>query len=200
MLAVLAGVVLAGCTIVIPGGGGGGGKSGGGSSDDGASDDFNQTDVMFAQMMIPHHEQAIAMSEILIDTEGVSDDSIELAEQIAETQQPEIDQLEGLLESWGIDPMSDDGMQGMGGTDGDRMSGMAGMLSAEEIAALDAATGAEAERLFLDGMIEHHEGAIGMAEPVLIEGQNPELIELAGEIVSTQLAEIETMQNLVARL
>jgi len=162
--------------------------------------DFNRTDVMYAEMMIPHHEQAIEMSDIIIDTEGVSTETVALAEQIKAAQGPEIEQLDGLLESWGFDSMAGRDVDGMGNMDGMGGMGMNGMMSEEDMEALEDASGADAERLFLESMIEHHEGAVDMSEPVLTDGQSPELIELAGEIIDAQLVEIETMKDLLARL
>lgn len=156
-----------------------------------ATADFNDADVMFAQMMIPHHEQAVEMSDMILDKEGIDPAVLALASEIKAAQQPEIDQLKEWLDEWGAD--SDTGtMEGMdhGG----------GMMSNDDMAALDAATGAEASRLFLEQMTMHHEGAIEMAQDEVDNGKNPDAIAMAQTIIDTQTAEIATMQELLGSL
>ena len=153
--------------------------------------DFNDADVMFAQMMIPHHEQAVEMSDMILAKDGVDEGVITLAEDIKSAQQPEIDQLQEWLDGWGAD--SDTGS--MGGMDHG-----GGVMSEDDMAALDSATGAEASRLFLEQMTMHHEGAIDMAQDEVDNGQNPDAIAMAQTIIDTQTAEIATMQELLAQL
>jgi uncharacterized protein (DUF305 family) len=74
-----------------------------------------------------------------------------------------------------------------------------GMMTAEQMAALDGATGDEFDRMFLELMIEHHEGAIAMSQTELSEGTNEEAEELAQEIIDAQQAEIDHMQELLAQ-
>lgn len=159
---------------------------------DGSSEavDFSPADVMLAQMMIPHHEQAIEMSDLILAEDGASPEVVELAEQIKAAQGPEIEQMESWLEEWGVPAMRGDGHGAMGG--------MGGMLSEAEMEALEAADGAEAERLYLEGMIEHHEGAIAMAEQHQQNGENAEALELTASIIESQTAEIELMEELLA--
>ncbi|MGH3705369.1 MAG: DUF305 domain-containing protein, partial [Agromyces sp.] len=143
-------------------------------------------DVMFAQMMIPHHEQALEMSGIVLAKDGLAPEVAALAEEIQAAQGPEIAQLEAWLEEWDA-PRE---MPGGG-------HGMSGMLSADELAALEAADAATASRLFLEQMIEHHEGAVEMAEEQIASGSHEGAIEMAEAIVATQNAEIERMQALL---
>jgi len=146
-------------------------------------------DVMFAQMMIPHHEQAVVMSDLALDpARGASPAVVALAEQIRAAQAPEIEQMQAWLD--GQDA-------GMGG-DHSGHGGMEGMLSDEQIAALGAAEGAEFDRLFLEGMIAHHEGAVAMAEDVRADGDDPELAALADAIIAAQEQEIAEMRALLA--
>ncbi|MEI3866396.1 DUF305 domain-containing protein [Microbacterium sp. CCNWLW134] len=154
--------------------------------------DFNDADVMFAQMMIPHHQQAVEMSDMVLAKDGIDDGVRELAEDIKAAQQPEIDQLEAWLGEWEADMPDMDSMEGMdhGG----------GMMSEDDMAALEATTGTEASRLFLEQMIVHHEGAIDMAQDQVDNGQDPEAVEMAQTIIDTQTAEITTMQELLAQL
>src|SRR5699024_912269 len=146
-LALSAALVLAGCSTgaeddSMPG-------MDHGSSEQAA--DVNDADVMFASMMIVHHEQAIEMSDIVLAKEDVNPQVVELAEAIKTAQGPEIEQLQAWLEDWGVDP----DQQQMDGMDhGD------GMMSEDDLAALEAADGPEASRLFLEQMIAHHEGAV----------------------------------------
>ncbi|MBD8000551.1 DUF305 domain-containing protein [Oerskovia gallyi] len=149
----------------------------------------NDADVMFAQMMIPHHEQALVMSRIVLDTEGVDPAVVDLATRIESAQEPEIATMEGFLAEWGAS------------TTGDHSGHeMDGMLSDEEIQALEAADAATVSRLFLEGMIAHHEGAVDMAEAELADGKNPEALALAQEIIDAQEAEIQEMRELLATL
>jgi len=141
-------------------------------------------DVMFAQMMIPHHEQALEMSGIVLAKAGLAPEVAALAEEIQAAQGPEIAQLEDWLGEW-------DAPREGGGHE------MSGMLSADELAALEAADAATASQLFLEQMIEHHEGAVEMAEEEIASGSHAGAIEMAEAIVATQTAEIERMQALL---
>ncbi|MCO7275506.1 DUF305 domain-containing protein [Cellulosimicrobium cellulans] len=146
-------------------------------------------DVMFAQMMIPHHEQAVEMSAIVLAKDGVDERVVALAEQIEAAQAPEIEQMTAMLDRWGADPSG-----------GDHAGHMGGMLDDDALAALEAAPAEEAQRLFLEGMVEHHEGAVAMAQDVLAEGEDPEVLALAEEIVAAQQEEIDAMRSLLAEL
>ena len=151
--------------------------------------EFNSADEVFAMEMIGHHEQAIEMADTLLAKPDVDAEVLELAANIKAAQQPEIDLMSDWLESWGVD------MSGMSGMDHG-----GGMMPQEDMDALAAATGAEASVLFLDQMVEHHEGAIKMAELELDTGQNADALELAQKIIEDQTAEIEVMQTLRASL
>ena len=147
-------------------------------------------DAMFAQMMIPHHEQAVVMSE-LAETRASNPEILALAAEIKAAQQPEIEQMKGWLAEWGVPVMS--GMDAMGEHGG---HGMSGMLTDEQLDDLAAASGAEFDILFAEGMIEHHEGAIDMAEDV-VDSKDPRVSALAKAIIQTQQAEILQMQAIV---
>ena len=158
--------------------------------------EFNAADEMFVTMMIPHHEQAIQMADQILAKDGIDGRAVTLAEQIKAAQDPEIQTMKGWLEEWGIP--YDESMSGtsdMAGMDHDD-----GMMSEDDMAALDAATGPEATRLFLEGMIAHHQGAVAMAQVVLNNGQNPDVAALAQQIIDGQTAEITTMQDILATL
>ena len=180
------------------------------------SAEFDQQDVMFSRMMIPHHAQAIEMSDIVLAKDGIPEPVRTLAEQIKAEQQPEIEQFEAWLEEWGMPVHGDSasgtnghmpatpsasGMPHMDGMPGmDDMSHMDGMMSAQDMQDLSDAQGVEAARLFLEQMIIHHEGAIEMAQEEIEDGQYPETVELARTIAATQQKEIETMRQLSADL
>jgi len=162
--------------------------------------DHNDADIAFATGMIPHHRQAVAMADIVLDR---SEDPlvIDLAQRIKAAQDPEIATMTGWLETWGA-PVPDDSSGGMdhGGDEStsDTPMGDDGMLSAEELAALEAASPPDLERLFMEGMIRHHEGAIAMAETELGEGMSPDAKALAQDIIDAQQAEIDEMRTLLA--
>ncbi|MBJ7466296.1 MAG: DUF305 domain-containing protein, partial [Mycolicibacterium sp.] len=168
----------------------------------------------FAQGMIPHHEQAIEMSDMLLGKQGVDPAVVSLADKIKGAQAPEIETMQGWLQQWGVPAApatSGAGMPGHnmpghdmsgGGGMGD-MPGMGGgghgMMSDADMAALQNAQGADAGRLFLEQMIEHHEGAIVMAQQEIDNGQFPAALDMARSIVSSQQAEIDEMQTLLAQ-
>ncbi|MET3770021.1 uncharacterized protein (DUF305 family) [Marisediminicola sp. UYEF4] len=161
-----------------------------GSSSD-ASATFNDQDVVFAQSMVVHHSQAIDMAQVILDKDGIDPRVTELAQDIKDAQGPEIDQLNGFLEQWDA-PADMDGMDGM--------DGMAGVMSEQDMADLEAATGTEASRLFLEQMTVHHEGAVEMAQVQVDEGQDPDATALAEKIIKDQNAELELMDELLATL
>jgi uncharacterized protein (DUF305 family) len=148
---------------------------------------FTDADVMFAQMMIPHHEQAIEMSDIALDpSTGASKAITALATQIKGAQDPEISQMKNLLSSWKKPLMADGGM--------DHSSMMGGMMSMDEMDALGKLRGTQFDAAWAKAMIAHHEGAIKMANDVLADGTNSEIQALAEAIVSGQTAEIAILK------
>jgi len=159
-------------------------------SGDSPAVDFNDDDVMFAQMMIPHHEQAIELSDIALDPAvGASDTVRALAEQIKSAQDPEIDQMKSLLSAWGESMMMDSSI--------DHSTMMNGMLSLEELDNLSQLRGAEFDAAWLEAMIAHHEGAIQMAQDALDSGSNADVRALCEAIIAGQQAEIDEMRNLL---
>ena len=158
--------------------------------------EHNDADVSFAQNMIVHHQQAIEMSDMVIE-KGENPDVKALAERIKGAQTPEIEILRTWLEEWGEEetPSDDAGHGGMdmGGDD-------ATMMTDDEMVELEAAEGAELDKMFLEMMIRHHEGAISMAEAEVEDGEYPDAIELAEKIVDDQSAEIDEMKALLTKL
>jgi uncharacterized protein (DUF305 family) len=176
----------------------------------------NDADVTFAQHMIPHHRQAVEMSDMMLAKEGIDPRVVSMVEVIKAAQAPEIETMRGWLNDWGVaamPPMSggmpghempgDGGMPPMSGMPGDGgmppMSG-SGMMSPADMSALQKAQGAEASRLFLTQMIEHHKGAISMAQTEIDSGEYAPAIEMARKIASSQQEEIASMEQLLQSL
>ena len=166
------------------------------------TEEHNDADTMFAQMMIPHHEQAVQMSEVMLAKDDLDPDIEALANKIVAAQGPEIDRLEQMLQTWG-EPTSaaagDMGHESMG-HDSDSGSGMEGMMTEEDMDQLQAAEGDEAAELFLTQMTEHHRGAIDMAKEEVTNGQNSQAIAMAQKVIDDQEAEIQEMDGLLQQL
>lgn len=157
----------------------------------------NAADIAFAQSMIPHHEQAVQMADLaLADGSGASKQVRALAEQIKAAQDPEIQQMTGWLGEWGA-PTSMPSDSAMGGMDMGGMD-MTGMMSNEDMAALAHAHGAEFDRMWLQMMIVHHQGAVSMAQQVLTTTANPQVQAMAQAVIDGQTAEIDQMKGMLA--
>ena len=177
------------------------GCGGSGASESGAA--YNDADVTFVTGMLPHHEQAVEMADMVADRD-VSPALERLAQGIEDAQQPEIEQMQGLLSDWGVESSTDGmdhsdmdhGDMDMGGMD---MGGMSdGMMSSADMTRLDDAADARFETLWLEGMIEHHVGAVAQARAEISDGESAEAIELARDILRTQTQEIAAMERLLA--
>jgi uncharacterized protein (DUF305 family) len=182
----------------------GGGRSGAGSMDSmsstaaagsssaatagAAAGASREADVTFAQSMIPHHEQAVEMADLALKS-ATSDRVKQLAAQIKAAQDPEIETMRGWLRAWG----ADEAMAGM-----DHSSGMPGMMSDADMTALEAAKGADFDRMWLQMMISHHQGALTMANELLGTTSDPQVKTLAEAVVAGQTTEIATMKGLLA--
>lgn len=152
----------------------------------------NDADVRFAQMMIVHHRDAIEMAE-MAPARTTDRDVQVLAADIAAAQGPEIDLLVGWLEDWGAEiPDEHAGMAPM--EHGDVMPGA---MSDAQMAQLEAAKGAQFDTAFLTMMIDHHQGAIEMAQEELAAGADPAALELADAIVTDQSAQIAEMERML---
>jgi uncharacterized protein (DUF305 family) len=190
--AVAATIALAGCanhpdTAKVPMGHGS--PSAAGATQTGPTTAFNDADVMFVQMMIPHHQQAVDMSDMIVAKSGVDPDVTALAKQIKAAQQPEVHTMETWLNAWGPKPMPE-------GAPHHLLS--EGMLDEEQMQVLDEATGREGQRRFVESMIQHHQGAIHLAQKEIAAGKHPEATALARHIAASQQREIDTMNRLVA--
>ncbi|WP_433659099.1 DUF305 domain-containing protein [Nocardia sp. CA-128927] len=155
-----------------------------------ARTDFNDADVTFLQMMYPHHAQAVDMAK-LVPSHSQNQQLLTLAANVEKAQAPEMQQITTLLQSFGKPAP----------TAGSRHSGhtMPGMMSADQMTALQAASGPDFDRQWLTMMIEHHTGAVAMAETELADGTNAESKTLARTIIDNQRAEIDTMRGMLGQ-
>lgn len=143
-------------------------------------------DVVFAQMMIPHHEQAVEMASMAIANDTASEEVKALARRIEAAQDPEIQTMRGWLRTWGAVESA-----------GPMHHGSGGMMTDEDMASLEGATGAEFDRMWLTMMIEHHRGAVDMAQDVLATTADADVEELATAVVESQEKEIATMRGML---
>ncbi|CAN5791672.1 hypothetical protein BH24ACT8_BH24ACT8_15020 [soil metagenome] len=162
------------------------------SAEDGGNEDGdnNGADVEFASGMVPHHQQAVMMSDMALEQGGP--EVMALAEEIKAAQDPEIETMTQWLDAWGAEaPMDMEDMEDMEDMD------MEGMMSAEDMENLMSAEGAEFDTMWLEMMIEHHNGAVMMGQTEVEEGSNADAIALAETIIETQEAEITEMEALL---
>ena len=152
----------------------------------------NDTDTEFVQMMILHHLGAVEMAQLAVENAS-SEEVRELAGRIVAAQDPEITLMAGWLDAWGEDRPASAEHGGMdhGGMD------MGGLDQGEAMTELEALTGDEFDRRFLQLMTDHHRGAIEMAEHLLDDGENMPARELARTIIRDQEAEIATMAQML---
>ena len=166
-----------------------------GNTNQNSSNEYMGSDFMFAQMMIPHHEQAVEMADLALKV-STDADILALAREIRDAQAPEILQMEKWLEAPGMGmgmghSMGMDKSMGM-----DNSMGMGGMLSDSDMRELKNSTGKSFDQSFLKGMIAHHEGAIYMTL-MIKDSKNAEAKALGKSIVTSQTAEIETMKEML---
>ncbi|MCZ2403901.1 DUF305 domain-containing protein [Paenarthrobacter sp. Z7-10] len=153
-----------------------------------AGADHSAADTMFLQMMIPHHQQAVEMSNTILGKSNIDPRVTALAKKIKAEQTPEIATMTGWLNGW-----SEPSAMGSGGS-------MSGMMSGEDMNKLGSAQGAEASKLFLSQMMVHHESAVTMAKKEASYGKSANAIALAKSIVTSQEAELKDMKDLLAAL
>ena len=168
----------------------GGGKSTAAEAESGA--EHNEQDMTFAQAMIPHHQQAVEMADLA--AKHATDPEVkDLATRIKGAQDPEIEKMNGMLDKWG-GAMED--MPGMdhGDMDHGDMGGMPGMMTDDEMAKLEKASGAAFDTMWVEMMIKHHQGAVQMGKDEIAKGNNADAKALAEQIVDAQEAEIKEMQ------
>lgn len=198
--AVAAALVLAACS----GEGGGGHDMGSMESDSSptASEsatatataiDHNDADIAFSAEMIQHHRQAIEMAELAF-SRASSREVKDLATKIEGAQDPEIKKMSGWLTSWGEAVPED-----MADMEHDTSSAMPGMMSGDDMTKLEQASGAEFDTMFLELMVQHHEGAVEMAKTERANGKYGPATQLADDVVTAQTAEIEQMERMLGK-
>ena len=148
---------------------------------------YTGADVMFLQMMIPHHQQAIDISNIALKTSKDSE-LLALANAIIKAQTAEIVQMQSWLNDANVNP-------GMGHS----MEGMGGMLDDAELSALSEASGKNFDLLWLKGMIGHHDGAIHMTT-MIRDASNPDIKTFGENVVKDQSAQIVQMNAMLKRI
>ncbi|MGI6875687.1 DUF305 domain-containing protein [Amycolatopsis sp. 3B14] len=152
----------------------------------------NDADVSYAQRMIMHHQQAIRMGE-LAPARAAREDVKGLAARITATQAPEITSMTAWLRQRGLEvPGEHAGHHGSHA----ELGPMPGMATEEQLAALAAATGPEFDRMFLQLMTAHHEGAITMATEVLGAGADVFVEEMATDVIASQSDEVTRMRSM----
>ncbi|WP_206793257.1 DUF305 domain-containing protein [Amycolatopsis sp. MtRt-6] len=156
----------------------------------------NADDIAFAQQMVPHHSQALDMAK-LVPSRSTNPKVVDLASRIEKAQDPEIRQMQGWLTAWGAPSASS--TPGMPGMDHGSTGSMPGMMSDADMQKLGQAKGAEFDKMWLDMMIQHHQGAVEMARTELSKGSNADAKALAQKIIDTQQAEITEMQGLLSQ-
>ncbi|WP_442818658.1 DUF305 domain-containing protein [Streptomyces sp. NBC_01320] len=149
------------------------------------TDTPNSADFRYVQMMIQHHAQALELTA-LVPSRSSSASVKRIAERISAAQKPEIGAMEGWLTHNG-------GEKHAGGHD---HAGMPGMATETQLKQLRAAEGKAFDKLFLQLMINHHQGAITMATEALSEGNNVQIEEMAGDVIAQQTVEIDRMRAL----
>ena len=154
-----------------------------------ASASFNKADVNFATDMAGHHQQAVEMSQMLLDKSNIDPRIVALAKEIKAAQGPEIKQMKSWLADWGQKSDSMSGMD-MGGS----------MMSDADMNDLKSSTGLTASKLFLTQMTVHHKSALVMAKTEVDSGKNADAVTLAKNIISTQTTEITKMSDILASL
>ena len=150
---------------------------------------FDENAVMFAQMMIPHHDQAVVIAELAAQKSS-NPEVIALSTQIKYTQEPEILRMTKWLQTAGA-PLGDVSAHA---------GHMDGMLTEEELTALENASGTDFDKLWIESMIKHHEGAVAMTESLVAGSKNAEVEALARQIIENQSNEIDYMTQLLSAL
>jgi uncharacterized protein (DUF305 family) len=163
------------------------GSCGARSGQDAQAGKHNSDDVNFAEMMIPHHQQALEMGA-MVPTRTANRDLLVLAQHIAMDQQAEIETLKGLLTQWGERVPADNAGHVM------TMTGMVDQATMNQLPLL---RGDTFYTLWIKSMIVHHQGAVDMARTEIAHGVNPDALRIANIILTSQQREISYMHHLL---
>jgi len=168
-----------------------------------SSEDHNEADVEFATAMVEHHAQAIQMANFTIGREGIDPRIAELAEEIRVSQTAEIDEMAGILRTWGEEvPQTGFATGDSHSHDGEMVGGdhadMPGMMTAAEMEDLAEAQGGAFAEMWMRMMIEHHEGALTMIDELQADGEHEGLRGLAEQMEADQRTEIGDLERWLA--
>ena len=169
------------------------------SSTDQSSEQANHNadDIAFARNMIPHHQQAVQMAQ-MVPTNTTNPRVIGLASQIINTEAPGIQAFRTFLMQWqDVGGHDTQGKDSTGRDAGGQGIPMVGMVDERTTDKLQSLTGPEFDRLWLTSMIDHHRGAIAMAQDEVAHGRNADVIYLARSIIATQQPEIDQMKQML---
>ncbi|MBE2998480.1 DUF305 domain-containing protein [Nocardiopsis sp. HNM0947] len=174
----------------------------------------NEADVDYLVMMIEHHTQALEMTDLVPDRH--ERDGIErIADRISAAQEPEITAMESWLEENVFAPARENpahqnfcGLEGDGDhhAEGEDVAecvldvdhdDMEGMVSEEDLERLESAEGDDFDQLFVELMSEHHRGAVTMAEDVMADGSDRQVLEMANDLIAEQNTEISRMERIL---
>lgn len=161
-------------------------------SPDAASGQHNAADVTFATGMIPHHQQAVTMAQ-MAQKQATNPKVKSLAADIQAAQGPEIQTMTGWLTAWG-QPAPTSGGHDMSQTGG---TGVGGMMTDEQMQQLSDSSGTAFDRMWLQLMVTHHQGAVEMSGTELRDGKNADAKKLAQQIIDAQKQEISVMEQLL---
>jgi uncharacterized protein (DUF305 family) len=163
----------------------------------GVAANFNHADVHFARSMVPQNDQAVEMCKMVLAKRGVKTEVRDLAEQIKKVQEPQMEVMSRWNDTWNQMPGQGDETDDEGPAHhGDEN----GLMSEEQMKELDTTDGSTAQRLFMEGMIRHHQGAVVIAEAEARAGIYKDAVQLAKDMVATQKAEIVAMQHVLSQL
>lgn len=149
---------------------------------------FNDADVMFLQMMYPHHAQAVEMAK-LVPTRSQNQQVKDLATAIEGAQAPEMQQMTTLLAGFGKPAPS-----------ATMSHSMPGLMTPQQMTELTGLSGAAFDKMWLQMMVAHHQGAITMANDELKNGTNADAKKMAEAIIAAQQGEIATMNGMLAKM
>ena len=155
----------------------------------------NDADRHFVEKLQPHHDQAVEMSKmVLAKKPGVDPEVQEIARQIAETSEKELDTVNAWIVAWGSPAAEGHGAE----EDPNHHGGAGGLMTEGQMLLLDQFEGVDAQQVYLDGMVKHHQGAVALTETQIREGTHPDAVALAREILARQQSEIARLQELQA--
>jgi uncharacterized protein (DUF305 family) len=156
----------------------------------------NDADRHFVEKLQPHHDQAVEMSKMVLDKKpGVDPGVQEIARQIAEVSEKELDTINGWIVAWSSPAAEGHGAE----EDPNHHGGAGGLMTEGQMLLLDQLEGLDARQVYLDGMVKHHQGAVALTETQIREGTHPDTVALAREILARHQSEIARLQELQAR-